>query len=114
MIAELGAVRTGFLTDGAMAFAQNRISDYEAGAVKATTDFARHGHGTQLGDVVKSAQLICDVADAPDLPLHLPVGPDAVGAIESRAEPFEEPLRLWRDRAMATGHAEGGSGAARV
>ncbi|WP_433504830.1 SDR family oxidoreductase [Pseudonocardia halophobica] len=109
-VAELGAVRTGFLNPDAMQITGGRIADYGEGPTRFATDFATTGHGRQLNDVGAVASLLIDAATAPSLPVHLPVGPDVLTAVEARRRVFDGVLETWGARAAATAHADGGAG----
>lgn len=76
LIVEPSRLRTAFNAAGVLRTAQ-RSADYDAstGAVRANMAEA---DGVQEGDLARAARVIRDVLDAPDAPLRLPLGAEAV------------------------------------
>ena len=106
MIAELGAVRTEFLTSATMSLPQEAIAAYEGTPARAVAEGMGGWSGSQPGDARKVAALIYDAATSTTMPLHLPIGPDAVAVVEQLPEQFKAPLATWRSAAMSTSHGE--------
>jgi NAD(P)-dependent dehydrogenase (short-subunit alcohol dehydrogenase family) len=77
------------------------IADYKD-VVGGTRDFARTMHGTQEGDPRKAAAAIETALAAPDTPLRLQLGADAVDAIRGHSEKLLQDLRKWEALARAT------------
>jgi NAD(P)-dependent dehydrogenase (short-subunit alcohol dehydrogenase family) len=77
LIVEPGAFRTGLFGNIS---ASAPIADYD-GTVGVTRRMVADSAGTQPGDPAKAAAAILTALDAPDAPLRLPLGDDAVDAI---------------------------------
>jgi NAD(P)-dependent dehydrogenase (short-subunit alcohol dehydrogenase family) len=101
LIVEPGAFRTGLL--GARMHRSREIAAYvdTAGATRAA---AAAMDGTQSGDPRKLAAAILAALDAPDAPLHLALGADAVEAIRAAQNRLRADLEAWeqvsRDTAL--------------
>jgi NAD(P)-dependent dehydrogenase (short-subunit alcohol dehydrogenase family) len=101
LIVEPGAFRTGLL--GARMQRSREIAAYAetAGATRAA---AAAMDGTQSGDPRKLAAAILAALDAPDAPLHLALGADAVEAIRAAQNRLRADLEAWeqvsRDTAL--------------
>jgi NAD(P)-dependent dehydrogenase (short-subunit alcohol dehydrogenase family) len=92
LIVEPGAFRTGLL--GARMHASREIPAYAetAGVTRAS---AAAMDGRQPGDPRKLAAAIIAALDAPDAPLHLALGSDAVEAIRAAQERRRADLAAW-------------------
>ena len=75
-----------------------------AATVGPTREYLRSGDGTQPGDPAKAAQAILTALDAPDPPLRLVLGGDAIDSIRNRLESLASELSQWeavgRDTAL--------------
>jgi NAD(P)-dependent dehydrogenase (short-subunit alcohol dehydrogenase family) len=71
--------------------------------IAGTRDFARSMHGTQEGDPRRAAAAIETVLEAPNTPLRLQLGADAVDAVRSHSEALLKDLAAWEDLARSTG-----------
>ena len=102
LIVEPGAFRTGLFTPDA-AYTSAPMPEYAA-TVGPTRDYLRSGDGTQPGDPAKAAQAILAALDAPDPPLRLVLGGDAIDNIRGRLESLTAELARWealgRDTAL--------------
>ncbi|EQD39555.1 short-chain dehydrogenase/reductase SDR, partial [mine drainage metagenome] len=83
LIVEPGQFRTGFA--GAALLHMPAIDAYRE-SVGGTREFARGMDGTQFGDPRKAAAAIEAALEAPNTPLRLQLGADAVDAVRSHAE----------------------------
>jgi NAD(P)-dependent dehydrogenase (short-subunit alcohol dehydrogenase family) len=92
VIVEPGSFRTGLL--GASMHRSPEIDAY-ADTVGATRAYAEGEHGAQTGDPRKAAAAILSVLDAPDPPLRLALGADAVEAIRAKHERLRADLDGW-------------------
>jgi NAD(P)-dependent dehydrogenase (short-subunit alcohol dehydrogenase family) len=70
--------------------------------VGGTRDFARTMHGTQEGDPRKAAAAIEAALDAPNTPLRLQLGADAVDAVRGHSEALLKDLAAWESLARST------------
>jgi NAD(P)-dependent dehydrogenase (short-subunit alcohol dehydrogenase family) len=73
--------------------------------VGGTRQFAHDMHGTQPGDPAKAAAAIEAALDAPDTPLRLQLGADAVDAIRDHARTLLRELSAWEALARDTAFA---------
>ena len=98
LIVEPGAFRTGLFgstTDS------EQIADYAA-TVGPTRQMVEASDGRQPGDPAKAAAAIITAIDAPETPLRLPLGDDAVDAISGHLEQVRAELAAWEKIARGT------------
>jgi NAD(P)-dependent dehydrogenase (short-subunit alcohol dehydrogenase family) len=104
LIVEPGAFRTGLFNPDA-AYTSAPMPEYAA-TVGPTRAYLRSGDGTQSGDPAKAAQAILTALDAPDPPLRLVLGGDAIDSISNRLESLAAELSQWeavgRDTALGS------------
>ncbi|GAA2819441.1 SDR family NAD(P)-dependent oxidoreductase [Crossiella cryophila] len=81
LIVEPGAYRTGFAGPGLSTSRQ--IPDYAA-TVDPVRQTLADSHGTQPGDPAEAATAVLAALELPDPPLRLPLGEDAVQAIQDK------------------------------
>jgi len=93
LIVEPGAFRTGLFRRDA-AYESAAMPEY-APTVGATRDYVRGNHGTQPGDPAKAASAILAALDAPDPPLRLVLGADAIGNVRNRLVRLAAELDAW-------------------
>jgi NAD(P)-dependent dehydrogenase (short-subunit alcohol dehydrogenase family) len=93
LIVEPGAFRTGLFRRDA-AYESAAMPEY-APTVGATRDYVRGNHGTQPGDPAKAASAILAALDAPDPPLRLVLGADAIGNVRNRLGRLAAELDVW-------------------
>jgi NAD(P)-dependent dehydrogenase (short-subunit alcohol dehydrogenase family) len=98
LIVEPGAFRTGLF--GATT-ASGQIADYTA-TVGATRQMIEDNDGRQPGDPAKAAAAILAAVDAPEPPLRLPLGDDAVDAISGHLDRVRAELAAWEKVARDT------------
>jgi NAD(P)-dependent dehydrogenase (short-subunit alcohol dehydrogenase family) len=98
LIVEPGAFRTGLFGSYS---ASESIPDY-AGTVGPTRQMIETSDGAQPGDPAKAAAAILTALDAPDTPLRLPLGDDAVDAILSHTDTVQTDIRTWEKLARDT------------
>ncbi|HEY9262916.1 oxidoreductase [Chitinophaga sp.] len=99
MIVEPGQFKTELA--GAAMKHMPELSAYEA-TVGPTRNFAKTMHGTQEGDPAKAAAAIDKALAAPNTPLRLQLGEDAVVAIKQHAENLLKDLAEWAPLAADT------------
>jgi NAD(P)-dependent dehydrogenase (short-subunit alcohol dehydrogenase family) len=98
LIVEPGAFRTGLFgatTDS------GQIADYSA-TVGPTRRMIRDSDGQQPGDPAKAAAAIIAAIEAPETPLRLPLGDDAVDAISGHLDTVRAELTAWEKIARDT------------
>jgi short-subunit dehydrogenase len=98
LIVEPGAFRTGFFGS---ATDSEQIADYSA-TVGSTRHMVQASDGHQAGDPAKAAAAIIAAIDAPETPLRLPLGDDAVDAISSHLDSVRAELKTWEKVARNT------------
>jgi NAD(P)-dependent dehydrogenase (short-subunit alcohol dehydrogenase family) len=105
LVIEPGAFRTSFSGGGLVESAE--LADY-ADTVGPTRTMIKGIDGTQPGDPAKAAAAIVHAVTAPEAPLRLPLGDDAVDGIRGHAEHLLADLGRWEhlSRAVSFG-AEG-------
>src|SRR5262245_15864934 len=108
---EPGYFRTDFLDSTSLSVSRVQIDDYAAtaGAVRHKATQTNHA---QPGDPSKAAQVLADFVDAPKPPVRLPLGSDAVAAIEGKHFDDAALVAEWRAISVSTDFAEVGHGAA--
>lgn len=77
------------------------IEDYEPTAGQVRKAATGPGH-VQVNDPARGAAAIVTIALADDPPVRLPLGPDAVGAVEGKLQRTAEELTKCRDLAVST------------
>jgi NAD(P)-dependent dehydrogenase (short-subunit alcohol dehydrogenase family) len=98
LIVEPGAFRTGLFGSYS---ASTPIPDY-ADTVGNTRQMIETGADTQPGDPAKAAAAILTALDAPNTPLRLPLGDDAVDAIVGHLDRKRMDLHAWEKLARDT------------
>ncbi|MEV7287250.1 oxidoreductase [Streptomyces sp. NPDC093252] len=99
LIVEPGAFRTG-LFRGGTAGASADGGHYPA--VTGTRRMIAAGDGSQPGDPAKAAALVLAALAAPDAPLRLPLGDDAVSAVLAHADRVRAEVTAWEKRTRDT------------
>ena len=99
LIVEPGQFRTGLA--GPSMRHMPAIDAYDE-VVGATRRFAHEMDGTQQGDPRKAAAAIETAIDAPNTPLRLQLGADAVDAVRAHSEALLKDLATWEGLARAT------------
>ena len=107
LIVEPGAFRTDFAAEGTL----RHMPEHPAYApvVGDTRRFARGMHATQAGDPMKAARAIDRALAAPDTPLRLQLGDEAVDGVRAHAERLLADLAQWEAVARDTLLAPGGA-----
>ena len=98
LIVEPGAFRTSLFGNIS---ASKRIPAYDETA-GATRHMVESTNGKQPGDPAKAAAAIVTALDAPDTPLRLPLGDDAVDAILGHLDSVRADLTAWERLARDT------------
>jgi NAD(P)-dependent dehydrogenase (short-subunit alcohol dehydrogenase family) len=103
-LVEPGALRTDFGTRSARR-TQRVIADYDETVGACRRLFAEHA-GREPGDPRKAAQAILAIADAPDPPLRLILGQDALRYTQEKLERLRQDMERWRDLSLGIGIEE--------
>lgn len=104
MVVEPGVFRTDFLDPSSVQLAITRIAAYDATPAHGTLEWAGEANHTQLGDPVKGAAFIYEIASGERLPLHLPVGQDALDRRIVMTQRIEREIAPLRGASAATAH----------
>ena len=92
-----GQFRTSFMDS--LAFAENKIAVYKL--VEAEKMWREYS-GTQRGDPAKLAQVLMDLANHPNPPLHLLAGPDTYQLVTEHREKEKQEFAAWKDITLST------------
>jgi NAD(P)-dependent dehydrogenase (short-subunit alcohol dehydrogenase family) len=103
LVVEPGAFRTGF--SGAALQQSAAMPAYEA-TVGPTRSMVTGIHGAQPGDPVKAARAILSVLDAPDPPLRLPLGDDAVDGVLRHLDAVRSEVLRWESLSRSTAYQD--------
>lgn len=98
LVVEPGAFRTGLFGNFS---ASQTLDAYDATAGE-TRRMVASSDGTQPGDPAKAAAAILAALEAPDTPLRLPLGDDAVDAISAHLNALQSELAAWEKTARDT------------
>jgi NAD(P)-dependent dehydrogenase (short-subunit alcohol dehydrogenase family) len=101
-VVEPGFFRTDFMDGSSLQHTKEIIDDYAA-TVGKTRSFASANNKQQPGDPAKLAAVLLQVVDAPEPPLSLQVGPDAVRRIEAKNAFVVGETERWRHLSESTG-----------
>jgi short-subunit dehydrogenase len=93
-VIEPSGFRTGFLTKGSLALITPTIEGYAA--VKNTQDRYLSSDGKQAGDPERAAEILMELAENPEPPLHLFLGVDAYHRASKKLTEMAEELEQWK------------------
>jgi NAD(P)-dependent dehydrogenase (short-subunit alcohol dehydrogenase family) len=100
-VVELGYFRTDFLDGNSLAHASRTIADYSETAGK-MRDHAADCNYQQPGDPKKHTKAFQQLVHAPDPPLRLPLGTDALARIAEKNAYVEAETAKWRSFSAST------------
>jgi NAD(P)-dependent dehydrogenase (short-subunit alcohol dehydrogenase family) len=106
MLVEPGVFRTDFLDESSLSVPAHRLADYDGTPAHDTLDWVDEANHAQLGDPVKGAELIYQVADQAKLPRHLLLGRDAIDRWQVKVASVADDIAAWQEQSLATAHAE--------
>ena len=93
-IVEPSGFRTGFLTKESLAYTESRIEGYQA--VKDTMQRYLAADGKQAGDPDKAAEILIELAEKENPPLHLYLGQDAYKRASLKLAEMTAELETWK------------------
>jgi NAD(P)-dependent dehydrogenase (short-subunit alcohol dehydrogenase family) len=96
-----GGLRTDFAS-GSKVIVADKLSDYDGLARDAERIMADHA-GQEPGDPAKAAQALLTIADAPDPPMHLLLGEDALKYAGYAAQGLVADIDAWQALSLSTG-----------
>ncbi len=100
-----GYFRTGFLSKDSFQLPENPIAAYSA-ARASEKQHQEQIHGNQPNDPQKFAEVLIEVENAENAPLHLFVGDDAYEVAYSKMKFIETDLENWKAQTLSTGFVE--------
>lgn len=103
-VVEPGAFRTNFLSPDSLAMPRQPIAAYAD--VRASHARYLQLDGQQGGDPAKAAAALVQLAQAPNPPLHLLLGEDALNRAQTKLDALQQELTAWRSLSASTGFAE--------
>jgi NAD(P)-dependent dehydrogenase (short-subunit alcohol dehydrogenase family) len=96
-----GAFRTDFLSAHSIRLSAPRADGYDATVGKASEAFSSMA-GQQLGDPDRAAQALLRIVDAPDPPLHLLLGSDALRRARAKLDAVQVEMAAWGELTIST------------
>jgi NAD(P)-dependent dehydrogenase (short-subunit alcohol dehydrogenase family) len=99
---EPGGFRTDF-AGGSLTRAAMKIDAYSETASTKMREYMDTRNGVQPGDPVRLGAAICQVVDAAEPPLRLPLGADALPLVEQKAAFVAQEASRWRELSLSTG-----------
>ncbi|MCD5316645.1 SDR family oxidoreductase [Kineosporia babensis] len=105
MVVEPGVFRTDFLDPSSVQVPAKRLAAYDGTPAHVTLDWAEKANHTQLGDPAKGGSFIYQVAMGEVMPLHLPVGQDALDRREVVNDRIAREIEPLKGASAATAHA---------
>jgi len=93
-VVEPSGFRTGFLTKDSLAFTESKIEGYQA--VKETQDRYLAANGKQPGDPDRAAEILIQLAENQQPPLHLYLGRDAYKRASEKLTAMADELETWK------------------
>ncbi len=94
-----GTFRTCFMSESSLAIAKNTIDDYNLG--QAVENF-RSFYGKQLGNPAKLAEVLYEISNLSEPPLHLPLGTDSYQSILEHRKKEAIELEKWKELSLST------------
>lgn len=102
---EPGYFRSKFLNPGNKLPKKNIIADYEGSAVRKGEQLMEDFDNKQRGDIKKGVKVLIDVLTGDsgrEIPMRLPIGPDAYESIKGKCEETIQGLEDWKDIMCST------------
>ena len=104
IIVEPGAFRTDFAHDK-LRLPPRRVSAYAGSMAGDINDLLKAYDGAQPGDPARAADAIIAAVEAPEPPLRLILGEDALEWIRNKLEQAEKDIEQWRSVTVSTAFA---------
>lgn len=103
-VVEPGGFRTNFLSPDSLVLAARPIEAYAD--VRASHARYLELNGRQGGDPAKAAAAIVQLTQAPNPPVHLLLGQDALNRAQTKLDALQTELTTWRGLSASTGFAQ--------
>ncbi|GAB2622932.1 oxidoreductase [Emticicia sediminis] len=94
-----GTFRTSFMSESSLAIAKNKIDDYN---LEQQVEIFRSYDGKQLGNPAKLAEVLYEISNLPEPPLHLPLGTDSYQSIIEQRKKEAIELEKWKELSLST------------
>ncbi|SDS72137.1 NADP-dependent 3-hydroxy acid dehydrogenase YdfG [Mucilaginibacter mallensis] len=94
-VVEPSGFRTGFLTKDSLAYTESKIDGYQA--VKDTQERYLAANGKQPGDPDKASEILIELAESEQPPLHLYLGQDAYNRASDKLKAMTVELEQWKE-----------------
>jgi short-subunit dehydrogenase len=93
-VVEPSGFRTGFLSKDSLAYTESVIEGYQA--VKQTQERYLATNGKQAGDPAKASEILIELAESEQPPLHLYLGADAYSRASEKLKQMTAELEQWK------------------
>ncbi|WP_217606820.1 SDR family NAD(P)-dependent oxidoreductase [Chitinophaga sp. GbtcB8] len=93
-VVEPSGFRTGFLTQNSLAYTESRIDGYQAVKDTQTRYLARNGK--QPGDPDRAAEILIQLSESEQPPLHLYLGKDAYNRALEKLKVMTQEIEDWK------------------
>jgi len=98
-VVEPSNFRTGFLTKDSLAYTESKIEGYQA--VKATQERYLATNGKQPGDPARASEILIQLAEHNNPPLHLFLGQDAYNRASGKLKVMTAELEQWKETTVS-------------
>jgi short-subunit dehydrogenase len=92
-VVEPSGFRTSFLTKDSLAFVESKIEGYKA--VKDTQERYMAANGKQPGDPERASEILMELAESEEPPVHLYLGGDAYNRASEKLKSMTAELEYW-------------------
>jgi NAD(P)-dependent dehydrogenase (short-subunit alcohol dehydrogenase family) len=94
-----GYFRTSFLDKGSIRIAANRVREYHTDQLE---EALKQMEGSQPGDPEKLVAALVGLAEEPNPPVHLLMGPDAYRTVSDKRKMEDEEFEAWKHITLST------------
>lgn len=98
-VVEPSGFRTGFLTKDSLAYTESKIEGYQA--VKDTQERYLAANGKQPGDPHRASEILIELAEGENPPLHLYLGQDAYNRVSEKLKTMTTELEQWKETTIS-------------
>ena len=103
-VVEPSGFRTGFLTKNSLAYIESKIDGYQA--VKDTQEQYLAANGKQPGDPERASEILLELAESEQSPLHLYLGQDAYNRASGKLAAMTAELEEWKSATISADYRE--------
>jgi NAD(P)-dependent dehydrogenase (short-subunit alcohol dehydrogenase family) len=94
-----GEIRTNLWASGHLKSAKNKVDAYKSEKLEKTLSL---NSGKQQGDPEKLVNIFVDIANNPNPPLHLLLGPDTYQMVIDQREKEKQEIETWKEVTLST------------